>query len=635
MARSFGFIVPNKTSVETQLAGLRLVNALLRLRFAVKWATKPFSARTDVFNSGHLYSQGDFLIPPNPELSEGDRTFIEALSENVTIHELIEVCDPPSFLLRAPRIALYKGPGTWDYYLWYSECLRTMGFVHDCLSPSEISSGELDDYDVYIQPGGDETSQAAALWPDGREEVRKFLENGGNYLGSCAGLDIAGGANGTTYGSPNSGKIKFFNLVTYDCVRNVSRDAYPHDEWAKRYWYHLDFNEYSQIVPVSFRTPVPVRIRDSSSPIVYGYEGLLTPGIRYSAGPIAKELKPPMRAIADFASDLLPLNSSWEMPAEKALDLFDGAAAISVSTYGKGGVVLFSPHPEDPGNPEYFRMVANAIFYLTAADPARSHEMKDSIKDSINSATLKSSQSTEVQDINSVFAEIKKILSSMTNTWETITVLSKWKYPHVPELLLRIPGQSLIMMPDFHMKTLTTRIDDLSRLLVRLKEKSDRVSSMEAVSPTVDAQNMLQEVFTSMRGQLRTVHDAIAGMAKQTESLRKLVDNVVELRRRIDLLQEDAANSNEAQIGHAWTELDEKQSELNDRIWGEIIFCLDGKPETSFFARWKPNATRDYSKGILAELARLYFQGIHALELSECALAVSAAKQSKGARWIN
>lgn len=620
--KELGCILPSRTALPRQHAGLKLVNSLLRLGFRVIWLSEPFTCLTEPFPKGHTYEAGDFLILSNSDSSEvrsRDHSFVKemAVRRGALVHALLEDCDPVGYLLTVPKIAVYRGAGTWDCYLWYTECLRSMGFSHDALSPSEIAAGRLRKYDVHIQPGGDETWQSAALWPKGRDEIRSFLEDGGNYIGSCGGLDIAGEANGSTLCSPNSGEIKFLNLVSYECPRNVLREEYPHDEWARNYWYHIDFDQYSQLVPIALGTPVPLHVR-RISPLVFGYEDTIIPGPRYSAGPIAKKLRDPMRVIAEFAPELLPLDSPWSIPPDKATELFKSAAAISESTLGKGKLVFFAPHPEDPNNPEYFKMVANAIFYLTAKGPAKADSFGD-VPVQRTPHSTKAFSRTAFEEVERTLSETKNVSENLIRSYGPIKKLDSWEYRHVPEWLLKLPGYSLILMPDLEIKTLEQHIAELVTLVSELRRKVQLLGSCEN-SLMHDLNALVDEISANTPSRLRRAQKGINRMITELNNLQPIVHEVVELRKQID---HDKSRDLESRRIENWAELDAKQSELNNRLWREIVLFLDGKAETSIFSVWRPDVLGRDSKGILTELSEIRTQVSSAIEICDYALAIA------------
>ena len=66
------------------------------------------------------------------------------------------------------------------------------------ISASEIRQGKLKDFDVVVFPGGNAREQAEDLRPEGKKAIRDFVEDGGGYIGICAGGFLA--TTNTDYG---------------------------------------------------------------------------------------------------------------------------------------------------------------------------------------------------------------------------------------------------------------------------------------------------------------------------------------------------------------------------------------------------------------------------------------------------
>jgi len=619
-----GFIIPSRTGLQSYFAGLKLINSLLAMGLPVVWISRPFVVRTDAFPRGHTYQTGDFLILINRDSSgTRDRFFTKQIARRrgVVIHALLEQCDPVGYLLSAPKIAVYRGSGTWDCYLWYTECLRDMGFAHDCLTPSQISSGKLRGYDVYVQPGGDETWQAAALWPGGRDEIRTFLESGGNYIGSCGGLDVAGDADGAPLGSPQTVQTKFLNLVKYDCPRNLRRDDYPHDEWARKYFYHIDFNRYSQVTPVALGTRIPIRVRDRNSPVLFNYEEIISPGILYGAGPIAKDLSYPMRSVADFAPELMELDSPWMMPPEEAVRLLDGAAAIATAAFGKGKLVFFAPHPENPRNPEHFRLVANSLFYLTADGPDEVHKLKNAHTGISAPIKGKAASKGDFDRVQRELIETKDMCQRFIAGWSRFQSLESWSYKHVPEWLLKLPGYSRIRIPSLELETLRKHIETLSDMVFQLKTMQFAPiaeSTDQRDHYLVEAAGLVSNTVLSMPNRLKIIRRGLEEAVVRLDDLEPHVDVIVKLRGRVDCFKQPSAASDE--LRGTWATLDLRQSQLNDAIWRDMMFYLDGKAEVSMYSVWRAGILGMESSGILPELGEMTDTMSQALVMFERAL---------------
>lgn len=59
------------------------------------------------------------------------------------------------------------------------------------ITADEIRQGKLAATKVLIQPGGSGSAQGQSLGPDGRRQIREFVQRGGGYVGICAGAYLA------------------------------------------------------------------------------------------------------------------------------------------------------------------------------------------------------------------------------------------------------------------------------------------------------------------------------------------------------------------------------------------------------------------------------------------------------------
>jgi putative intracellular protease/amidase len=174
------------------------------------------------------------------------------------------------------------------------------------LKADAIAQGGLSGYDVVIFSGGSGGTQAKSLGDQGREQVRKFVREGGGYVGICAGAYLA--CSNFSWG------LQILNASTVS------------SKWMRGSGF------------------VEEEITFDGSPILGAVDGTFF--VRYNNGPI---IKPGDRA---------------DLPAYRPLSLFRtevakngtpvgimlNAPAQAVSTYGKGRVFISSPHPENtPG----------------------------------------------------------------------------------------------------------------------------------------------------------------------------------------------------------------------------------------------------------------------------------------------
>lgn len=117
-----------------------------------------------------------------------------------------------------PKVVLYDGRGTWDTGVEnLVEFLEEGQFEFTLKNHREILRGALEKErpDVLIMPGGESWVYLEDLKDEGAELIRRFVDEGGGYLGICAGAFYAtshreGGAATGPYG------IGLLNGVAYD-----------------------------------------------------------------------------------------------------------------------------------------------------------------------------------------------------------------------------------------------------------------------------------------------------------------------------------------------------------------------------------------------------------------------------------
>jgi glutamine amidotransferase-like uncharacterized protein len=91
------------------------------------------------------------------------------------------------------RVAIFNTYGTGSSSASDVErCLPPLGRVSSRrITATAIGSGALDQFDVVVFPGGMATGSTRSLGMSGREAVRKFVREGGGYIGVCAGAYLA------------------------------------------------------------------------------------------------------------------------------------------------------------------------------------------------------------------------------------------------------------------------------------------------------------------------------------------------------------------------------------------------------------------------------------------------------------
>jgi len=321
--RSYGLLIP---SIGESLGSIRLVNEALRQGVNVYVSNNPLPGS----------DSGAFVIPTIVHIADGVliaskdwareslRSWAaqyEVQGENYiegTIYERV-------LQLKSPKIALYCGEGTHSSWVNVSRVLRKFGFGEaDLVRERDIRVEALSEYDVVVFPGGNAIDMLLAIGRDGCKAVQDYVELGGSYLGICAGAWCA---------TPSQ-----YYMPIVDCeVTNL-----PSWDLGKGW---INFESYND-----------------RHPIMFGMKGKFK--AFYAGGPFFGKVRN-----GEIVAKCAGIGSDFNLyaPVEDVRDAI-GQGMVVCATKGQGRVVLFSFHPEYPKSPLTFRLLANALYHLTARE---------------------------------------------------------------------------------------------------------------------------------------------------------------------------------------------------------------------------------------------------------------------------
>jgi glutamine amidotransferase-like uncharacterized protein len=247
---------------------------------------------------------------------------------------------------RAIRVALFDDAGSSGkgVPLVARQLGAEQGIAVTKLKGAEIAAGRLKDFDVVIFTGGSGSAQAKTIGGQGREEVREFVRRGGGYVGICAGAYLA--CSGFDWGVGVL-DAKTVSNKWQRGVGEVEMELTPDGEKV---------------------TGLPATKR----------------GVHYANGPIIEPNEradiPDYEVLAWFRSELAENQS----PVGKMVN----SPAIARASFGKGRVLVSSPHPEQTAGME--SVVASAVRWMAAG-------MSDSANASTNSSVSESG-GTKIED---------------------------------------------------------------------------------------------------------------------------------------------------------------------------------------------------------------------------------------------
>ena len=91
---------------------------------------------------------------------------------------------------KMPQGAIYSGKGA-IFFGDLAFILELLDISYEALDEGEIQKGELNKFKLLMVPGGYTQEYMPALGEIGKEAIRNFVREGGAYIGICAGAYIA------------------------------------------------------------------------------------------------------------------------------------------------------------------------------------------------------------------------------------------------------------------------------------------------------------------------------------------------------------------------------------------------------------------------------------------------------------
>jgi putative intracellular protease/amidase len=111
----------------------------------------------------------------------GDRTMTIGIGDH---HE-----GNPEALRKRPCALLWEESFLWG--VMARQALSEAGLPFDILRAEDVRAGALDRYLLLFVPGGWASNKISALGGRGMEQIRRFVDQGGSYLGICGGAGMA------------------------------------------------------------------------------------------------------------------------------------------------------------------------------------------------------------------------------------------------------------------------------------------------------------------------------------------------------------------------------------------------------------------------------------------------------------
>lgn len=185
----------------------------------------------------------------------------------------------------------------------------------------DVRDGVLKNFDVLLVPGGSAKKEANSMGSESRDNVRRFVSEGGIYIGVCAGAYLSSRA-----------KDLYLGLIP---IRTLDQE----------HWYRVDDG-----------TPVDVELTPAGQEVLGVTRGSVR--IVYENGPIFGS--PEERSNDSFTPLGFYRSEVVARGGERGVML--GAPAMILYRYGRGSVLAISPHPEKTRGMDF--VILHAINWL-------------------------------------------------------------------------------------------------------------------------------------------------------------------------------------------------------------------------------------------------------------------------------
>ena len=196
----------------------------------------------------------------------------------------------------------------------------------------DVINGNLFNYDVLVI-GASGRQYFHGLFPKWKENVKRFIENGGGYVGICGGANIMSKG----YEKPRYILDYIINIASLGIV-----DAYINDEQNEEWQY---------LWKESGGVNIPIKNILLEHPI---FDGEKERYITYGGGPglYGMQRAKAMAIYDEEPMEVAPLHywiwaGKW-IPYKKIKTDIKGYYSAAEITYGKGKIVVFGMHPEIP-----------------------------------------------------------------------------------------------------------------------------------------------------------------------------------------------------------------------------------------------------------------------------------------------
>ncbi|MBE0447558.1 MAG: hypothetical protein IBX64_05585 [Actinobacteria bacterium] len=400
----------------------------------------------------------------------------------------------------------------WDEsFLWGLIAYKTflqLGINFDLVTSVDIRKGSLNTYDVLFVPGGWASNKVIALGENGKDRIRRFIEEGGSYLGFCGGAGMALQHNDGLSLMPVNRKPTSARVPSFSGKICLRQELTGHPIWKNI----PDNNTFYAWWPGQFSI---ANVGDIKVLARYGDPGE-----------------------GSFISDLL-INPSidwgkWEQSYKTNLNpnRIKGEPAVIEANHGRGKVLLSYLHFETPEDRLGHEVLLNILDYLAEGKSVRRSEgspknssipVASANKSLVGNKIVSLASELKAAALDLISFGEKNFLWNWRNSW-----IIQWRrgvrgieYCTIYAMLKQL-SELTAVLDDFDEETIV-RLIDLKGLILPFFEESKRLLILERyamnygpLSPLksgdMQIQQMRKELFSNSKrfgGRYKQIIDRI------------------------------------------------------------------------------------------------------------------------------
>jgi len=241
-----------------------------------------------------------------------------------------------------PEIGIYNGPGASHSWLWFVEILDAMGFWDiKFVDDQHIKNGELNSLHVLLVSGGDTFAIAESLGKEGAEKIKGFLDEGGLYIGSCAGAYLPLKSSLSPLNLFNFASVKISNLT-----KTLPKPIILPEKFCTSYGCNYVFHPVREEIKIKvIDFPFPKQNGELVAPIYGGPSFLPSENVKTLA------------RYTGFTKQTLFITDQ-----KLVHDTLIGKSAVVTKKIGKGQLFLLGPHLEHPHYLKANTLIADMIY---------------------------------------------------------------------------------------------------------------------------------------------------------------------------------------------------------------------------------------------------------------------------------